>query len=109
MNTLQTQRCLNTQGNVYATEKVLLGPIEWEVGGLKFFTVLVKTPDNLPGQLSVIETRTGGRVFKVGGIKAPKTRPHEALEIIKQTMTQLIEKVGEKRIAVTIRDRASLP
>lgn len=99
-----TQKLINIRGDVYDERPILAGPHEWEVGGERFKTVLVKCKEDKPGKLSVIETGSCARMGYVE-VRAPKTRPTQALQATSNLITQLIAQIGEKNIAKAVRDR----
>lgn len=102
------QRITNYNYEVIGETDVLGGPWEWEVGGVKFQTVLVRLKDYPKDTLAVTDVRSGARLGTIV-CKAPKTRPHEALQLTSRCITSLIAKHGEHTVADKIARVPSLP
>lgn len=99
---------VDVQSVIYAELKVLAGPHDWEVGGYVFSTVLVRCPGDVAGIVSVIHTRSGWRIARVE-VRAPKTRPHEAMTAVSQMLDRLIAAKGSDYVAQRIYDAPPLP
>lgn len=102
------QRLKNTQHEVYDVVPVLAGPHAWIINEYLFSTVVVRCEDDPKGKLSMIDVRSGARLGRIE-CKAPRTRPHEAMQACSRLLTYLQDKHAPARIAAIIRSSEDLP
>jgi len=98
------QKVVNKDGDVYAELPILAGPHTWSIGKFTFQTVLVRTPDNAKGELSIVHCLSGKRVARVA-CKAPK---RDGVATCAAVIDRLQNEVGADRIIWVISTATTL-